>query len=173
LKATIEVFREEIRKLVEQFERDKYFYLSKQYLEAQARQDFIDRFFEALGWDIDNKAGLSPFEREVLLEKGETKGRPDYNFRIGGASKFYVEAKAPSEPLDKTAHILQAKSYAWNTKDVFIVVLTDFEEFKVFDASLKPDPRNPNLGLIYVNFFSKMHKVSVCVSRLINLSYPT
>jgi hypothetical protein len=29
------------------------------------------------------------------------------------------------------------------------VVLTDFEEFKVFDASLKPDPRNPNRGLIY------------------------
>ena len=149
METTIEVFREEIRKLVEKFERDKYFYLSKQYLEAQARQDFIDRFFEALGWDIGNKAELSPFEREVLLEKGETKGRPDYNFRVGGASKFYVEAKAPSEPLDKTAHIMQAKSYAWNTKDVFIVVLTDFEEFKVFDASLKPDPRNPNLGLIY------------------------
>ncbi len=146
---TIEIVCEKIRKLVEQFERDKHFYLSKQYLEAQARQDFINPFFEALGWDIGNKAGLSPFEREVLLEKGDTKGRPDYNFRIGGASKFYVEAKAPSEPLDKTAHILQAKSYAWNTKDVFIVVLTDFEEFKVFDASLKPDPRNPNLGLIY------------------------
>ena len=140
---------QKISGLVEKFERDKHFYLSKQYLEAQARQDFIDRFFEALGWDIGNKAELSPFEREVLLEKGETKGRPDYNFRIGGTSKFYVEAKAPSEPLDKTAHILQAKSYAWNTKDVFIVVLTDFEEFKVFDASLKPDPRNPNLGLIY------------------------
>ncbi len=149
MKTKIEVFREEIRKLVEKFERDEHFYLSKQYLEAQARQDFIDRFFEALGWDIGNKAELSPFEREVLLEKGETKGRPDYNFRIGGASKFYVEAKAPSEPLDKTAHIMQAKSYAWNTKDVFIVVLMDFEEFKVFDATLKPDPRNPNLGLIY------------------------
>ena len=146
---TIEIFREEIRKLVEQFERDNHFYLSKQYLEAQARQDFIDPFFESLGWDIGNRAGLSPFEREVLLEKGETKGRPDYNFRIDGATKFYVEAKAPSEPLDKTAHIMQAKSYAWNTRDVFIVVLTDFEEFKVFDASLKPDPRNPNRGLIY------------------------
>lgn len=146
---TIEVFCEKISRLVEKFERDKHFYLSKQYLEAQARRDFIDPFFEALGWDIENKAGLSPFEREVILEKGETKGRPDYNFRIEGVSKFYVEAKAPSEPLDKTAHILQAKSYVWNTRDVFIVVLTDFEEFKVFDASLKPDPRNPNLGIIY------------------------
>lgn len=129
MKTKIEIFREEIRKLVEQFERDKHFYLSKQYLEAQARHDFIDPFFEALGWNLGIEEGLSPFEREVLLEKGETKGRPDYNFRIGGVSKFYVEAKAPSEPLDKTAHIMQAKSYAWNTRDVFIVVLTDFEEF--------------------------------------------
>ena len=165
MKTKIEVFREKIRKLVEQFERDKHFYLSKQYLEAQARHDFINPFFEALGWDIGNRAGLSPFEREVLLEKGETKGRPDYNFRIGGASKFYVEAKAPSEPLDKTAHIMQAKLYAWNTKDVFIVVLTDFEEFKVFDATLKPDPRNPNLGLIYdfkyTDYLEKLDKLWV------------
>ena len=151
METAIEHFRGEIRGLVEKFECGKYFYLSKQYhyLEAQARHDFIDPFFEALGWNLGMEEGLSPFEREVLLEKGETKGRPDYNFRIEGVSKFYVEAKAPSEPLDKTAHIMQAKSYAWNTKDVFIVVLTDFEEFKVFDASLKPDPRNPNLGLIY------------------------
>ena len=165
METTFEHFREKIRGLVEKFERDKHFYLSKQhhYLEAQARHDFIDPFFEALGWDIGNKAGLSPFEREVLLEKGETKGRPDYNFRIEGVSKFYVEAKAPSEPLDKTAHILQAKSYVWNTKDVFIVVLTDFEEFKVFDATLKPDPRNPNLGLIYdfkyTDYLEKLEKL--------------
>ena len=167
MKTKIEVFREEIRKLVEKFERGKYFYLSKQYhyLEAQARHDFINPFFEALGWNLGIEEGISPFEREVLLEKGETKGRPDYNFRIGGTSKFYVEAKAPSEPLDKTAHILQAKSYAWNTKGVFIVVLTDFEEFKVFDASLKPDPRNPNLGLIYdfkyTDYLEKLDKLWV------------
>ena len=55
--------------------------------------------------------------------------------------------------------------YAWNTKDVFIVVLTDFEEFKVFDATLKPDPRNPNLGLIYdfkyTDYLEKLDKLWV------------
>jgi predicted type IV restriction endonuclease len=56
LDTTIEIFREKINGLVEQFERDNHFYLSKQYLEAQARQDFIDPFFEALGWDIGNRA---------------------------------------------------------------------------------------------------------------------
>ena len=141
------ILRENIQYLVEKFDRDKHHYLSKDYLEAQTRQDFIDPLFEALGWDISNKAGLPPFEREVLLEKGETSGRPDYNFRLGGASKFFVEAKAPPESLDSVRHVLQAKSYAWNTKEVFIAVLTDFEGLKVFDASLTPDRENPLQGL--------------------------
>ena len=72
----------------------------------------------------------------------ETTGRPDYSFRLGGQTKFFVEAKAPSEPLDSAKHILQAKGYAWNTKQVFFVILTDFEEFRFYDASIQPDERN-------------------------------
>jgi len=143
-----ELFKEKISELINKFEKEKYHYLSNKYLESEVRQDFLDPLFESLGWDIGNKKSLSPFEREVVVEKGETKGRPDYNFRIDGFTKFYVEAKAPHEPLDKVEHILQAKSYAWNTKDVFIVLLTDFEEFKLFDASLAPDPNHPNRGII-------------------------
>lgn len=157
------ILRENIQSLVEKFDRDKHHYLSKDYLEAQCRQDFIDPLFEALGWDISNKAGLPPFEREVLLEKGETSGRPDYNFRLGGASKFFVEAKAPPESLDSVRHVLQAKSYAWNTKEVFLAVLTDFEGLKVFDASLTPDRKNPLQGLIidlkYTEYLNNLDKL--------------
>lgn len=160
-----EIVKARISELVEKFEKDKHYYCSKGYPEAQLRKDFIDPFFEALGWDMENKAGLSPFERDVILEKGETKGRPDYNFRVDGLSKFFVEAKAPSVPIDKTEHILQAKSYAYNTKEVFIVVLTDFEEFKVYDASLKPDSKNPNLGLLfdlkYTDFIKEFDKIRI------------
>ncbi|HHT9124511.1 MAG TPA: Eco57I restriction-modification methylase domain-containing protein [Candidatus Brocadiia bacterium] len=155
--------KEHIQNLVEKFERDKHHYLSKDYIEAQVRQDFIDPFFETLDWDISNEKKLSPFEREVLVEKGETTGRPDYNFRLNGISKFFVEAKAPSESLDTVKHILQAKSYAWNTKEVFIVVLTDFEELKLFDASLPPDKRNPLQGIIidlkYTDYLNNIEKL--------------
>jgi len=146
---TKEAFQEKLLSFVRKFEKDKHHYLSKEYLEAQVRQDFIDPLFEALGWDIENKKGLSPFDREVILEKGETSGRPDYNFRIDGTTKFFVEAKAPSVALDNVNHILQAKTYAWSTKEVYFVLLTDFEEFKLFDASLKPNPKFPNEGLIF------------------------
>jgi len=74
----------------------------------------------------------------VIVELSpETSLRPDYNFRINGSTKFFVEAKAPWVPLDDVNHIMQAKTYAWSTKEVQFVILTDFEQFKLFDASLK------------------------------------
>jgi len=63
-----------LAKLVAKFEADKGHYLSKAYPEAQARIDFITLFFKALGWDVENEAGLLHHEREVLVEKGETAG---------------------------------------------------------------------------------------------------
>lgn len=152
-----------IKSLVQRFDANKFHYLSKSYLEEEVKIDFINPLFEALGWDIRNIKGLSPFEREVLVEKGETLGRPDYNFRIDGQTKFFIEAKAPHAPLHKVNHVLQAKSYAWNTKQVFIVLLTDFEEFRLFDATIKPDARNPDQGLIfeltYEQYLDNLHKL--------------
>ncbi len=112
--------------------------------------DLITPFFKALGWDVENEAGLLHHDREVLVEKGdmEATGRPDYNFRIGGQTKFYVEAKSPSEPLDTPRHILQAKGYVWNTKSVYFVILTNFQEFRFYDASVQPDPKRPDEGLL-------------------------
>ncbi len=146
----INLFREKLHVLISKFEKDKNHYLSKGYIEAQVRIDFINPFFKALGWDIENKAQKPPHERDVIVELSpETTGRPDYNFRINGATKFFIEAKSPSIALDDINHILQAKTYAWSTKEVYFVILTDFEEFRLYDASLKPNPKYPNEGLIF------------------------
>jgi type I restriction-modification system DNA methylase subunit len=150
LPASVETFTESLQRLIRKFEADKSHYLSKAYSEAQARVDFVTPFFKALGWDVENEAGLPHHAREVIVEKGEaeTEGRPDYNFRLAGQTKFFVEAKAPAEPLDAPRHILQAKGYAWNTKQVFFVILSDFEEFRFYDASIQPDERKPDEGLL-------------------------
>jgi type I restriction-modification system DNA methylase subunit len=146
----IDSFREKLQALISKFEKDKAHYLSKGYPEAQVRIDFLNPFFKALGWDIENKAQKPPHERDVIVELSpETTKRPDYNFRINGATKFFIEAKAPSVALDDINHIMQAKSYAWSTKEVYFVILTDFEEFKLFDSSLKPNPKFPAEGLIF------------------------
>ncbi len=149
MSSSLESFTETLQKLIHKFEADKTHYLSKDYLEAQARVDFITPLFKALGWDVENEGGLPHHEREVIVERGETEGYPDYNFRVGGQTKFFVEAKAPSESLEDTRHILQAKGYAWNTKSVFFVILTDFEELRFYDASIKPDERRPDEGLLF------------------------
>jgi hypothetical protein len=149
LPASLASFIATVEKLIRRFESDRIHYLSKSYSEAQARVDFITPFFKALGWDVENEEGHAHHAREVVVETTEdTGGRPDYSFRMAGQTKFFVEAKAPSEELDTARHIIQAKSYAWNTKQVFFVVLTDFEEFRFYDASILPDERRPDEGLI-------------------------
>ena len=49
----------EIAELVERFEQNKDSYRQGAYNEAQVRHEFIDPFFKALGWDVDNTSGLA------------------------------------------------------------------------------------------------------------------
>lgn len=86
---------------------------------------------------------------EVIREKGETHGRVDYTFRLEGRTVFFVEEKAPHVPLDRVDVVMQAKSYAWHSRDVFLAAVTDFEEFHLYDATAKPDRKHPNAGLIF------------------------
>lgn len=90
-----EQIHSKLKSLVQKFEANKYHYLSKNYLEEEVKIDFINPLFEALGWDVRNTKGLSPYEREVVVEKGETIGRPDYNFRIDGQTKLTILKVGP------------------------------------------------------------------------------
>lgn len=47
---------EAVKQLVEDFKNNEKFFLSDKYQESQARQDFIDKFFAALGWDVTHEA---------------------------------------------------------------------------------------------------------------------
>ena len=57
-----------IEKLVERFAEHRKDYHLADYNEQKARQDFINPFFKALGWDIDNEKGDSEAYREVIYE---------------------------------------------------------------------------------------------------------
>jgi hypothetical protein len=138
-----------IKEQVNRFVSRQAEYESSDYLESQLRTDFLNELFISLGWDLTNKANLSPLHREVLVEKGDTKGRPDYSFRVNGEDTFFVEAKSVSKGTDKPDDIFQAKRYGWNTRKVNIVVLTDFKTFKVFDASLKPNLNQSTVGRLF------------------------
>ncbi len=135
-----------ILKLVERFEEQKDTYMSGGYNETQVRRDFIDPFFKALGWDIDNENGYAEAYRDVIHEDmvlvGSTKKAPDYSFRIGGTRKFFVEAKKPSVSINLDPKpAFQLRRYGWSAK-LPISILTDFEEFAVYDCTHKPDEKH-------------------------------
>jgi len=89
----------EVVELAERFDKYVDAYMRGKYNEAQVRREFVDPFFQALGWDVDNKQGYAEAYKDVVHEDairvGHATKAPDYGFRIGGVRKFFVEAKKP------------------------------------------------------------------------------
>lgn len=48
----LETAHQQVVQLIEDFKTNSDYYLSPSYTEAAVRQDFIDKFFTALGWDV-------------------------------------------------------------------------------------------------------------------------
>lgn len=59
---------QEIIALVERFDQNLDSYQSGKYNETQLRREFIDPFFKALGWDVDNTAGYAEAYKDVIHE---------------------------------------------------------------------------------------------------------
>jgi hypothetical protein len=136
-----------ILSLVERFELYQESYRSGQYNEAQLRHDFLDPFWEILGWDIHNKQGFAEAYRDVVYEDalriGHATKAPDYCFRIGGTRKFFLEAKKPSVPIkEDVSPAFQLRRYAWSAK-LPLSVLSNFEEFVVYDTHVRPVKDDP------------------------------
>jgi predicted type IV restriction endonuclease len=134
----------EVARLVEMFERNREDYLHGRYSETQLRREYLDPFFKALGWDVDNTQGYAEAYKDVIHEDairiGSATKAPDYCFRIGGTRKFFVEAKAPTVNLkDNAEPAYQVRRYAWSAK-LLLSILTDFEEFAVYDCRDRPNP---------------------------------
>ncbi len=150
----------EIKRLVENFREQIESYKKGKYNETQLRREYLDPFFAALGWDIENKDGYAEAYKDVVHEDaikvgGATKA-PDYSFRVGGVRKFFVEAKKPSVNIkEDTSPAYQLRRYAWSAK-LPISILTDFEEFAVYDCRKTPKPNDKaSTGRIFYTTFDK------------------
>ncbi len=148
---------QEILGLVGRFENNREAYRSGTYNETQLRREFVDPFFGILGWDVNNEKGYAEAYKDVIHEDsikvgGVTKA-PDYCFRIGGTRKFFVETKKPSVNLkDDISPAFQLRRYAWSAK-LPLSILTDFEEFAVYDCRVKPDKsdKSSTARILYLN----------------------
>jgi len=87
------------------------------YSEAQARKDFIDKFWIALGWDVNHERQTNPYEQEVKVERdvsisGRAR-RADYAFLAANFRdvRFFVEAKRPGAGLGTPDDCFQVVRY--------------------------------------------------------------
>jgi len=138
-----------VLELIERFERNLGAYKRPGYKEARVRVEFIGPFFEALGWDVHNRQGRGEHDKDVVYEDaikvgGKTRA-PDYSFRIGQERKFFLEAKKPAISLiGDVGPAYQLRRYSWSVK-LPLGVLTDFEEFAVYDCRQRPRPTDKQL----------------------------
>ncbi|QFX96059.1 Eco57I restriction-modification methylase domain-containing protein [Acidithiobacillus thiooxidans] len=132
--------------LVEQFEKNLQHYLSSNYNEQEVRKDFLDKFFMALGWDVNHETQTNPYEQEVKIEKsvttGSAKRRADYSFSLPpqftNRPRFFVEAKRPQQDIATPDNYFQSIRYSWSHQ-LPLVVLTDFHSFHIIDSRYRPD----------------------------------
>jgi len=141
---TFDQGKEEVAKLCRYFATNRQAFLAPGVKEAHIRQSLIDPLFESLGWDVRNTAMTAPQYREVIPEdsldvEGQQKA-PDYTFRVGPLRKFYAEAKKCGVNIGADpGPAYQLRRYGWSGK-VALSVLTDFEEFGVYDCTMRPRP---------------------------------
>ena len=161
-----------LEQLVKNFKKNYLFMKESKnkYNEHSTRVEYIDPFFELLGWDVANKLGKQPSLRDVIPESYTTATlRPDYKFSVNGISKFFLEAKKPSVNIatDLKA-IFQTRSYGWSQKH-YISVLTNFEYLLIFDATVAPTVAdNEKTGLLkiyhYEEYISKWDEIAELLS---------
>jgi adenine-specific DNA-methyltransferase len=162
---------ETVKTLVKTFKDNFDQYSKPSYKEAQLRKEFVDKFFTALGWDVDNTEGRAEKYKEVINEDaikiaGRTKA-PDYAFRIGGNRVFFVETKKPHINIKEDEEsAFQIRRYAWNSK-IPLSILTNFSTLAVYDCKIKPNSKDsPSVGRLmlidfedYVSKFDKIAKI--------------
>ena len=164
-----------LKVLIDKYRENLKQYQTASYNETEVRNDFVNPFFELLGWDINNNSGLPQHLREVkheatvIVEQDgvKRKKKPDYSFRISGNTKFFIETKKPSVDIGTNKEaVFQLRRYGWNG-NLKISILTNFNDLIIYDCTIIPSENdNVNLGVIakynfeeYVENFEDIYKM--------------
>lgn len=170
-----------MKELVSKFDAEHASYMNSSYSEAALRADFIDKFLQALGWDVSNTQNAKQHLRDVIVEyrldENEAdllgqRGKPDYALMYNGSRKFFVEAKKPSVKIEfSDAAAFQVRSYGWTAK-MPISILTNFEHFIIYDCKTRPlegddarISRIPSRVYHYSEYVSKFDELYDAFSR--------
>ncbi|MFN7943802.1 MAG: DNA methyltransferase [Blastocatellia bacterium] len=133
-----------VQRLVSEFHQHEPAFLASSYSEAEARKDFIDKFWIALGWDVNHEEQVDPYRQEVKVERSvndnSSRRRADYAILADNFADvmFFIEAKKPSRGIDNLDDYFQTIRYGWNGGTP-LSVLMDFQTLRVLDCRYKPE----------------------------------
>ena len=171
--------REIVRGLVEKFGERRSEYVRPNYNETLLRNDFLNQFLQALGWDVFNQKGHSHHFRDVIHEdtvevSGEGEDalskKPDYALRVRGRRKLFVEAKKPAVNISEhKSSAFQVRRYGWSA-GLTVSVLTNFDKLIIYDCRFLPksgdDARIARIKVFdftdYISQFDEIYDLLSC-----------
>lgn len=165
-----------IHDLVNRYISNYQNYHLSSYNETQLRNDFLNQFFELLGWDIFNQAGKPNYIREVILEESirdnstEYHKKPDYTFRLNSERKFFLEAKKPSVNIETNLEsIKQVRRYGY-TANLKVSVISNFEFLIIYDTTLQvKSSDNINIARLkkyhYTEYIDKFEEIKQIIGK--------
>ena len=74
--------KQKVRELAQRFRYNLDVYKKSAYNETQVRREFIDPFFEALGWDVENRHGHAEQYKDVVQEARMERDKELYEWQI-------------------------------------------------------------------------------------------
>ncbi len=158
--------KEEIKKIIGQFDYDFGGKINPQMKEAQLEDKYIKPFFSYLNWNIHNEniaKGREEFRVQTSHRINKTVKEPDYELWLPEKETqkmkryLFMEAKDPKYNLkEEVNYIRQAYQYAHSTLNLSdhstnrtrLSLLTDFEEFRLFDC-FDPYPLTTNESVVF------------------------
>ena len=117
---------EQIKSLIERFNRNRETYLSGKYNETQIRREFIDPFFIALGWDVNNTKGYAEAGQDKMV--GLVEGMLGLHKKLAGAKTAHEKTMIQRQ-IDATDKQIDRLVYA-------LYDLTE-EEIKIVEENIK------------------------------------
>ena len=156
-----QMWKAQLGERVRQYASQIATYTHSIYNETEVRVDFVNPLFKCLGWDVENEAGLPQHLREVtheatvlVEEDGQHRSKkPDYSFRVGTETLFYLETKKPFVDItsDK-APAFQLRRYGWSG-NLKVSVLTNFTDLYIYDCSVRP-VETDDIGVALIAHYS-------------------
>lgn len=154
LPINMESGKAEMLSVMQKFKEKGNYYKSGQATGEIIEEELSSPFFQALGWDINNTRKSYLYARDVVPYQNLKVGLFDqyitYSFQIDGHPKFYASIIPGYVPTNNRWYIYNLKRLAWSA-GIEIAVLSNFNETRVFDTTIKPDISKPDDGqLLYL-----------------------